>query len=100
MAVKRGHERSDVMKNANSAATRMGNWSPAKKEFAHRVTGSGTLGEDQISSKSTSGDRQQPGPIEQSAHKGNSQSPLQRVRNGGGLSIRLHAWLFRGAAQR
>ena len=71
MAVKRGHERSDVMKNANSAATRIGNWSPAKKEFAHRVTGSGTLGEDQISSKSTAGGRQQSGPREQSAHKGN-----------------------------
>jgi hypothetical protein len=71
MAVKRGDERSDVMKNANIAATRIGNWSPAKKEFAHRVTGSGVLGEDQISSKSKGGDRQPSGPKGQSAHKGN-----------------------------
>jgi len=33
-------EKSDVMKNANSAATKTASWSPAKKEFADRIISS------------------------------------------------------------
>jgi hypothetical protein len=60
MAVKREHEKSEVMKNASNAATRIGGWSPAKKEFARRVTSAGASGSDQISLQSKSGGHQQP----------------------------------------
>jgi hypothetical protein len=36
-------EKSSVMKSANSAANRTGRWSPAKQDFAHRVTTSGSF---------------------------------------------------------
>jgi hypothetical protein len=56
--VTHGHDGSDVMRNATKAAMRTGNWSPAKQEFAHRVTRSGTLVKDQASKKSAAGSSQ------------------------------------------
>jgi hypothetical protein len=41
--MKRDNQGTAVMKSANSAATRTGSWSVAKREFAQRVTASGSF---------------------------------------------------------
>jgi hypothetical protein len=41
--MKQSDQKSSVMKLASSAATRTGSWSPAKQDFAHRVTTSGSV---------------------------------------------------------
>jgi hypothetical protein len=61
--MKRDNQGSVVMKSASSAATRTKTWSPAKREFAQRVTSSGSF----TQQKSTTATDSKSGPA---AHQG------------------------------
>jgi hypothetical protein len=47
--MKQNDQKSPVMKAASSAAARTGSWSPAKQDFAHRVTTSSSMAQKALS---------------------------------------------------
>jgi hypothetical protein len=49
--MKQSDQKSAVMKAASSAATRTVNWSPAKQDFANRVTASGSMAQKAASTR-------------------------------------------------
>jgi hypothetical protein len=62
--MKRAVQASVVMKSASKAASRTGRWSPAKQDFAQRVTASGSFAQktaaSAVGSKSGAAARQGP----------------------------------------